>query len=84
MATHKPQKTPGADLLLAFITAVRFLTIVPVPWYSDTDQECFAKSLVFFPLVALLIGTAGWLVAMICTSVFSGPITFCYLRFSPS
>ncbi len=75
MATHKPQKTPGFDLLLAFITAVRFLTIVPVPWHSDADQEYFAKSLVFFPLVAVLIGAGGWLVAMICTSVFPGPVT---------
>ena len=40
--------------------AVRFLTIVPVPWHPSEDAVPRPATLVWFPLVGLAIGTAVW------------------------
>lgn len=48
-----------------FLAALRFLTIVPLPGQGGTDPDALSRSLVFFPLVGVLIGLvmaiAGWL-----------------------
>ena len=40
----------------SFLAAIRFLTIIPVPGKLGTGKDDLAKSLIFFPLVGLLIG----------------------------
>lgn len=42
--------------LYGLLTAVRFLTVVPVTWHADKDSDSFKDSLVWFPVVGLLIG----------------------------
>ncbi len=39
-----------------FLTALQFLTIIPVPGNRDPDDEALGASMSFFPLVGLLIG----------------------------
>jgi adenosylcobinamide-GDP ribazoletransferase len=46
----------------SFLAAWRFLTSVPVPFYKEEwdrplSQEQFARSLVYYPVIGLLIGT---------------------------
>lgn len=54
------ESEPGKrSLLIAFLTAVRFLTIIPVSWKADRDEDHFGTSIVFFPLVGFLIGCLG-------------------------
>lgn len=48
-----------------FLTAVRFLTVLPVSWRAEKDSDNFDKCLVFFPVVGLTIGTAAFLGAKI-------------------
>ncbi|MBU1420510.1 MAG: adenosylcobinamide-GDP ribazoletransferase [Proteobacteria bacterium] len=43
--------------LTSLLTALRFLTIFPISWRSKEDGRFFQASLVWFPLVGLLIGT---------------------------
>jgi adenosylcobinamide-GDP ribazoletransferase len=74
--------------ILCFFAAFRFLTIIPVRWRADQDEDYFPHSLHYFPLLGGLIGiTAGALslfllsflpgivvvvVAMILLAVVSG------------
>lgn len=48
-----------------FLAAVGFLTILPLPGRTGTNEQALAGSLWFFPMVGLLIGAvaagAGWL-----------------------
>jgi adenosylcobinamide-GDP ribazoletransferase len=41
---------------LSFFTALRFLTIIPLPFGSDDSPEGMGRSTLHFPLVGLLIG----------------------------
>jgi adenosylcobinamide-GDP ribazoletransferase len=41
---------------VAFFTALRFLTVLPIPVARDTDYGRVGRSLVFFPLIGLLLG----------------------------
>ena len=41
------------------LTAIRFLTVVPLPSADDETAEDFARSVVMFPVVGLLIGGAS-------------------------
>lgn len=40
------------------LTAVRFLTIVPIPWRRPESAEALGRSLAYFPLVGLGLGLA--------------------------
>jgi adenosylcobinamide-GDP ribazoletransferase len=46
----------GKNMLEAFKLAVSFLTIIPVRIKGEPDKAMFAKSVVFYPLVGLMIG----------------------------
>ena len=49
-------------MLRPFFEAVRFLTIVPIPWLpatSDNYERTIAQSVAWFPLVGLGLGLAG-------------------------
>lgn len=43
-------------MMKGFLTALQFLTIIPVPGNRDTDDEALGASMSLFPLVGLLIG----------------------------
>ncbi len=51
-------------LAVRFCTAMRFLTLIPIPWRAEEDTRHFANSLAFFALVGMVIGTIG------CCGVF--------------
>jgi adenosylcobinamide-GDP ribazoletransferase len=54
---------------IAFCTALRFLTVIPVRWQAERDGDYFQQSIYYFPLVGLLIGCG----AMVLTTV-AGPL----------
>jgi adenosylcobinamide-GDP ribazoletransferase len=43
--------------LSSLLTALRFLTILPISWKSKEDGRFFQASIIWFPVVGLLIGT---------------------------
>jgi len=50
-------------------TAIRFLTVLPLTWRAADDAKNFSTSLTFFPLVGVLIGSIGYILATI-VSIF--------------
>lgn len=57
-----------------FLTAVRFLTRLPVGWGALRDGENFQASLLFFPLVGLLIGLGGFFCCNLLLSFLPVPV----------
>jgi adenosylcobinamide-GDP ribazoletransferase len=64
--------------MLSLLAAWRFLTIIPVPfhredWNKPLSQEQFTKSLVYYPLIGLIIGlilcAAYWLFSAIMPEI---------------
>ncbi len=55
--------------LFGLFEAIRFLTIIPVPWLPPMDERSIPRSIPWFPIIGLLIGglllpigwLAGWL-----------------------
>ena len=47
---------------MGFLAALRFLTIIPLPWRREVSPEELGRSAVYFPVVGLIIGflLAGW------------------------
>ncbi len=41
---------------MRFIAALKFLTIIPLPWWREASSEELGRSLVYFPLVGVIIG----------------------------
>ncbi len=41
---------------MGFLAALRFLTIIPIPWRREVSPEELGRSAVYFPLVGLIIG----------------------------
>lgn len=65
LTSNVERDTAGQDIglrhglrfpLTSLLTALRFLTILPISWRSKEDGRFFQASLVWFPLVGLLIG----------------------------
>ncbi len=54
---------------MTFPAALRFLTIIPLPWRREVSQEEVGRSIVYFPVVGVIIGLilAGlnWLLSLI-------------------
>ncbi len=74
MPTTHHTKKAQSSYLCAFFTAVRFLTVIPFNWNIELDEYNFKKSLVFFPLVGLIIGGLGYLLVSFCTLLFPSAI----------
>lgn len=51
-------------------TAIRFMTILPINWRAEADGENFPSSVIFFPIVGLIIGALGYCIL----SVVSGHV----------
>ena len=47
---------------MGFLDALRFLTIIPIPWRREVSPEELGRSAVYFPLVGLILGLflVGW------------------------
>jgi len=58
--------------LALFLTAVQFLTRVPVPTLKDFQPDWTARSARYFPLVGALVGLASGAVLIATSSVWSG------------
>ncbi len=55
------------QLARRFLTAVGFLTRIPVPWEMQAGPEALGASAVFFPAVGLLIGAGAVVLNHICS-----------------
>jgi len=73
------------EKLAAFLAALRFLTIVPIKWNAEHDGDYFKQSLLFFPVIGLLIGAFGYALTLLSLWFFPQPvascIVICYLAF---
>jgi len=65
--------------LICFLTALRFLTILPLPWYADRDSEYFAKCGNYFALVGLLIGIGGVILTSLLAQFLPPPLFSCVI-----
>jgi adenosylcobinamide-GDP ribazoletransferase len=41
---------------VSFLAALRFLTIIPLPWRREVSPEAVGRSIVYFPVVGVIIG----------------------------
>lgn len=62
-----------------FLIALQFLTTVPVRLKDAVADKDLAKSMAYFPLVGLLVGTALALFYNILNLVFSDPVTCAFI-----
>lgn len=53
------------------IYALRFMTVIPIPWKEKEDMGEVARSIAFFPIVGLVIGLTNMGVFFLCELVFS-------------
>lgn len=57
---------------MSFIAALRFLTIIPLPWGREVSPEELGRSITYFPVVGIIIGLilAGlnWLLGLLLPS----------------
>ena len=60
--------------LRQLFTALRFLTIIPLPWFSQNDSEYFPGSVKYFGLVGLFIGILGSILTSILSSLLPYPL----------
>ncbi|MBW2659499.1 MAG: adenosylcobinamide-GDP ribazoletransferase [Deltaproteobacteria bacterium] len=51
------------SFFLPLSTAIRFLTIVPLPLRGAEDENSFSRALYFFPVIGILIGLTGYTLA---------------------
>lgn len=68
----------------SFLTAVRFLTVIPLTIFSDKDRDYFIDSVRFFVLVGLLIGCFNLLLTNILISIIPAHLLCCLLMLSLS
>ncbi len=58
---------------MSFLAALRFLTIIPLPWRREPSQKEIGRSIIYFPVVGIIIGLilAGlnWLLSLILPSM---------------
>jgi adenosylcobinamide-GDP ribazoletransferase len=53
----------------SFLAGFRFLTIIPVSWKSKEDSLFFQSSLIWFPVIGLLIGSITSLIISLLSTV---------------
>lgn len=57
--------------LRSILTGIRFLTIIPVSWKSEEDGRFFRASVIWFPLIGLVIGSTVALLVYCVSPYFS-------------
>jgi adenosylcobinamide-GDP ribazoletransferase len=65
--------------LRQILTAFRFLTIIPLPWFSQNDSDYFPGSVKFFGLIGLLIGVSASILTHLFSSFLPNPLLCCFL-----
>lgn len=60
--------------LRSFLAALRFLTIIPLSWKSDDDGRFFQASVIWFPLIGLLIGLIVSLLVLLISPYLSASV----------
>ncbi|MDD4874112.1 MAG: adenosylcobinamide-GDP ribazoletransferase [Dehalococcoidales bacterium] len=60
---------------MGFWIALQFLTIIPLPFKKDYDSKDIGTSLIYFPIIGLLIGLFLFLVNWGLGEIFSGAVT---------
>jgi adenosylcobinamide-GDP ribazoletransferase len=63
---------------IAFCTALRFLTVIPVSWQVERDGDYFQQSIYSFPLIGILIGCGGMALATVAGQ-FLPPLVTAFL-----
>ena len=62
-------------MLTAFLEAIRFLTLIPLPFMPPTTgddyEKTIARSMAWFPAVGLLIGAIGCVVALVAGALWN-------------
>jgi adenosylcobinamide-GDP ribazoletransferase len=61
--------------LASLLAALRFLTILPITWESERDGRFFQASLLWFPLVGLLIGAVTAFLVVLCVNYLPPTVT---------
>lgn len=74
MSDNDPSRWNLRSSLLAFCTALRFLTLIPLSWKAEEDAQYFTRSLFFFPLVGMLIGLSAFLLGKFLLLLFPVPV----------
>ncbi len=67
------------ETFTSLFTALRFLTVLPVRWHSDRDQDFYKDSVKFFPLVGVIIGIGGVLLNSLFSWALPHQVTCCLL-----
>lgn len=65
--------------LISFFAAIRFLTILPIPWFSDKDGDHTVSCLKFFIFIGGFIGLFAFLLTKLLTSFVPTPVTICII-----
>ena len=60
---------------MGFWIAFQFLTIIPLPFKRLRESNDIASSLIYFPIVGLLIGLFIFLINLVLGEIFSGAVT---------
>lgn len=54
---------------MSFLAALKFLTIIPIPWWREVSPEEIGRSIAYFPVVGIIIGLIlaglGWLLGLL-------------------
>lgn len=66
---------------IALFTAIRFLTVIPVPWHVEKDGDYFQASIYYFPVVGLLIGAGAFVLSTLSLLLFSHFVSAFFLIF---
>lgn len=72
--TTRQAHSSRTNIFIAFFTALRFLTVIPIRWKAESDGDLFQKCIYFFPVIGLLIGCGAFLLGKIAISLFSGMV----------
>lgn len=59
---------------MRFVAAWRFLTIIPLPFIRETSGHDLSRSLIYFPVVGLVIGMVLIGLSFLCQIFFAKPI----------
>jgi adenosylcobinamide-GDP ribazoletransferase len=57
------------------VTAIRFMTILPLRWKAHEDGDNFPASVIYFPVVGVLIGGLGFLLTTWSSHHFPASVT---------
>lgn len=69
------------DYVHSFCTALRFLTVLPIPWFADRDSELQKECVKTFAVVGLVIGSCGYVLTKLLIDTIPAPLLCSLLLF---